>query len=341
MNRVDDVATDIFARHETFHPRYGWFRKAVKAAEQSPQAFTREDAPVELGVGKNMVRALRFWGKAAKLLAEVANPTQSRGVSIVPSWNGVALFGDAPGLDPYLELPGTLWLLHWWMLSKPSSLPVWWIALNQCGAIEFSAENLLSAVLHELQRVSSWQLPVEASIKKDVDCFLRMYAPRVTGRFALDDLLDCPFRELGLLETVWDEAQRYRFVVGPKPTLPIEIIVYACLDYLATTDPGGRTITLNRLASHPASPGRIFKLTEEDLVQALDQPRMIQTGLLVTASAGIRQLAVDGDPRQKAVDALESYYQRAGSLRATQGSLILGEQAAFHKRVSVQEGRPL
>lgn len=336
MNRVDEAAAEVFARHETFHPRYGWFRKAVIAAAKSPDVFTREDAPVELGVGKNMVRAIRFWGKAAKLLADVDNPERPRLASTVPSWNGAALLGEQPGLDPYLELPGSLWLLHWWMLAKPSWLPVWWITFNQFGSVEFSEEDLLGAVLDELRRVPSWALPVEASIKKDVDCLLRMYAPRVAGRFALDDLLDCPFRELGLLETVWDDAHRYRFVIGAKPTLPAEIVAYASLEYLSVTDPSARTSTISRLSLDPGGPGRVFKLTEEALAKALEDYGTTQNGVWLTSAAGVLQLAVDGDPRQQAVEALQSYYRRAS--HQVEGSLMLGEHGATHALEPVTGG---
>lgn len=336
MYRVDDAAAEVFARHETFHPRYGWFRKAVKAAAKSPDVFTRDDAPVELGVGKNMVRAIRFWGKAAKVLADVEYPERPRLASTVPSWNGAALLGEHPGLDPYLELPGSLWLLHWWMLAKPSSLPVWWITFNQFGAVEFSEEDLFGAVLDELRRVPSWSLPVEASIKKDVDCLLRMYAPRIAGRIALDDLLDCPFRELGLLETVWDDAHRFRFVIGVKPTLPAEIVSFACLDYLAITDPSARTCTISRLALNPGGPGRVFKLTDDAIAEALEYYGTTENGIRLTSVAGVQQIAVDGDPRRKAVEALQAYYRRAG--RQAEDPIILGQDAATNELEFVPGG---
>jgi hypothetical protein len=256
----------------------------------------------------------------------VDNPERPRLTWTVPSWNGAALLGEHPGLDPYLELSGSLWLLHWWMLAKPCSLPVWWIAFNQFGPVEFSEEDLLQAVLEELHRIPSWALPVEASIKKDVDCLLRMYAPRVAGRFALDDLLDCPFRELGLLEPVWDDAHRYRFVIGTKPTLPAEIVAYVCLDYLAAADPSARTSTISRLVWSPGSPGRAFKLTEEAVATALEQYGTTENGVRLTSAAGVLQLAVNDDPRQQAVKALLAYYRRAG--RQLEGRIMLGEHAA-------------
>ena len=30
--RLDESCERVFARHETFHPRYGWLKKAVDAA---------------------------------------------------------------------------------------------------------------------------------------------------------------------------------------------------------------------------------------------------------------------------------------------------------------------
>ena len=54
--RLAEAAERVFARHETFHPRYGWFRKAYAFVGNDPRIFTRQDAPVRMGVGKNMVR---------------------------------------------------------------------------------------------------------------------------------------------------------------------------------------------------------------------------------------------------------------------------------------------
>ena len=39
---------------------------------------------------------------------------------------GRALLDDEAGLDPYIEDPATLWVLHWQAVSATTSLPVWW-----------------------------------------------------------------------------------------------------------------------------------------------------------------------------------------------------------------------
>lgn len=308
MDRLEEAALSAFARHETFHPRYGWFRKGVKAAAETPDVFTKDSAPVELGVGKNMVRAIRFWGRAAKVLADTINPSRPRLPFTVPSYNGLALFDDEEGLDPYLERPGTLWLLHWWLLSPRSILPVWWLAFNRFEPIEFSEEDLLNFVTDELDR-TSWEMPVAASVKKDVDCVLRMYAPHVSDRFGLDDILDCPFRELGIIEVVRGEKRRYRFMLGPKLTLPPPILAYACFDFIARTDSTARTATLSRLIYDPCSPGRIFRLTEKALVDLLISYADTHPVLQIMSTAGMPQLAFGEDPGQLATQAVVSYYR--------------------------------
>ena len=81
--RLLEAAEPIFARHETFHPRYGWFRKAYAAVGSDPRMFARDDAPIQLGVGKNMVRAIRFWGTAAKLIEASPGSRRGRSASMV------------------------------------------------------------------------------------------------------------------------------------------------------------------------------------------------------------------------------------------------------------------
>ena len=301
--RLVEAANPTFARHETFHPRYGWFRKAYAVTRLDPQIFTREDAPVLIGVGKNMVRAIRFWGLAAKLIEDRQGP------GLVPTEFGYALFGES-GWDPYMEDPGTLWLLHWQLLAPPSLLPVWWIAFNEFHPVEFTDEVLDQAVAVGLESVGDWTKPHPSSIKKDVSALLRTYAPAERSKRSgnsIDDLLDCPLRELGLIRRS-QATGSYRFVLGEKPTLPPEIVSYAALDYLARTETGGNTATLSRLAHEPGAPGHAFKLTEADIFDALQQTATTTNALELASPTGAPQLSWSGDPAAVANEVLSSYY---------------------------------
>ena len=76
MDTLQECCRPVFGRHETFHPRWGWFSKAVFEGKTNPYVFQQSDAPLLLGVGKNMVRAIRYWGEASTLLKEVKPPKE-------------------------------------------------------------------------------------------------------------------------------------------------------------------------------------------------------------------------------------------------------------------------
>ena len=305
--RLVDAVQPWFARHETFHPRYGWFRKAYTQTARDPHVFGRDNAPVVIGVGKNMVRAIRFWGLAAKLIAPDPESRNRRSPEYTPTWRGHALFGEQ-GWDPYMEDPGTLWLLHWLLLAPPSGLPVWWLIFNEFDAVEFDDAELHGAVELQLDAATGWKRPHPSSLRKDLGAFLRTYAlPERSGRVGFDDLLDCPLRELNLIGRS-RATGRYRFTLGPKPTLPPAIVAHTALDYVARTVDGGSTVTLSRLAHEAGAPGRAFKLSEGELLAALTLALARIDGVDVMTPTGASQLVWSEDPATVATAILDDYY---------------------------------
>ena len=305
--RVTDAAERSFARHETFHPRYGWFRKAYQSVADDPDVFDAEDAPVRIGVGKNMVRAIRFWGLAADLIAEEPEPHRRR-KHLRTTPFGDQLFGKL-GWDPWMEDPGTLWLIHWRLLSAPSRLPVWWLAFNEFHPIEFTDDTLTGAVTDQL-RGTSWKSPHRSSLKKDVSALLRTYAPQDRGkRSSIDDALDCPLRELGLIRRATAPG-RYRFILGSKPLLPSAIATAAALDFADSTSASGNTIAVSRLVHEPGSPGKAFKLSEAELLAALEPTVQQLRGIGLTSSTGAHVLSWSESPGTLAETVLADYYGR-------------------------------
>lgn len=187
--RCDLACRPVFARHETFYPRYGWVKKACDAAASDSNVFNADDALVTLGVGKNMVRSIKFWGLAYRVLTEA--PLETRRVPHVqPTVIGSLMFGD-DGWDPYGEYVDTHWLLHWWLLAPGSLVPIWWLAFNEFPAVEFTDSHLVEFIA---DRVRDWADPHFSSIQKDVSCLLRMYALDEGERRTFDDLVEVESR---------------------------------------------------------------------------------------------------------------------------------------------------
>ena len=308
--RLTEAAAPVFARHETFHPRYGWFRKAYRCVAEDPHIFDQEDAPVRVGVGKNMVRAIRFWGLAADLITE-SSKRRGRRTRLETTSPGDLLFSDS-GWDPWMEDPGTLWLLHWRLLAARCRLPVWWLAFNEFHPIEFTDDDLEGAVSAQLDANADWNPPSRSSLKKDVSALLRTYAPQDRAkRRSIDDVLDCPLRELNLIRRATTPG-RYRFILGPKPELPPAVATAAALEYVARAGSTGNSIAVARLVHEPGSPGKAFKLTEADLLEVLEPTARRTEQIGLTTSAGAPLLSWSGPPEDLANGILNDYY-RAGA----------------------------
>lgn len=290
----------VFARHETFHPRFGWLKKGFDRASQNAQIFLQEDATVQLGVGKNMVRSIRYWASAFKILAN-DQPTEF----------GHQLLGPE-GWDPYLEDPASLWLLHWKLLEQTEVSPclatAWSYAFNQFRRSDFTQYDLFYDLCDYRDRISP--RTADSSIKKDALCILKMYVEQPIKSLTNEDSLDCPFTELGLMHTVGDK-HHYRFQIGLKPTLPPAIVAYACLSHYANQRFPGSTIPLSKLLYEPGSPGLVFKLTESSLCEALDQAGRQYGNLAIADGAGRLQFSFVGNPIVLANGILHQYYDQS------------------------------
>ena len=289
MNVVDLVPSPSFAGHETFTLRYGWLKKAVDATKADHLVFTLDNALVTLGVGKNMVRSIRHWGLATGVLEEDPSIPNNRGRSIRPSALGKLIFGRG-GLDPYLEDPGTLWLLHWHLTAMPEGPTTWYWAFNHCSEVEFTKDR----IIHQLQNLveqAGWSRIAPSSLQRDVDVFLRTYVPsRATRHMVLEETLDCPLAELGLIHEL-DGGRSYGFSRGDHPSLPIPVVCYAALQFWDHIAPQRQTLTFDEIAYRPGSPGRVFKLSEgalTDYLEGLESLTNRAIGYDVTA--GLRQL---------------------------------------------------
>jgi Protein of unknown function (DUF4007) len=296
-----------FARHETFHPRYGWLKKGFDAAKADPTVFLNKDATTVLGVGKNMVRAIRYWCVAYKVLTEVPSKENPRLNNVVPTTYGAQLLDD-DGWDPYLEDPGSLWLLHWMLLRSPCRAPAWWAIFNSSHSPEFSDE----ALLEELRRFcdeQEWGDVVDNSLDKDVRCLLRMYGSVTRGRDLPEDSVDSPFAELGLIRPVPGVAREWRINTGVKRDLPDDVVVYACLDYAEILGSDSRVFGVAGLARNDGSPGRAFALTEAALGDALSRYAESEGLIELTHAAGNRQLVVPSGLEVVKEAVVDCYYK--------------------------------
>lgn len=121
-----------FTGHDSFHCRSFWLKKGIDFIQNNGQF--NDNAVVELGVGRNMVNAVRYWLRCFDMTDEQDN------------LNDIArqIFDNTEGFDAYVEDKGTMWLLHYLLVTKGRA-SIYSIVFNQFRKerIEFSKEQLI------------------------------------------------------------------------------------------------------------------------------------------------------------------------------------------------------
>jgi hypothetical protein len=255
---------EVFSGHESFVCRYGWLPKLYETIANNPTAITNdEDAIVHLGIGRNMVKSIRFWGQAFDLIE-----TESSAIGLTDF--AKSLLDPDQGTDPFLENLSSLWKLHW-KLSTAANLAAWNVAFSQIRAPEISRSKFQNLVLARAKNRGS---SIAAStITQHVEIFLRTYdCSRLDVDTVPEESLGAPFQELRIFETVkLDGNETIRFFAHPKPGLDVHAFCFALSDYWRRAFPQSQTISFREITLAQNSPGAVFRLDETTAFTLLDQ----------------------------------------------------------------------
>ncbi|MBM97086.1 MAG: hypothetical protein CMI09_14710 [Oceanospirillaceae bacterium] len=298
-----------FSGHETFPLRYGWLKKCYDRVHEndgdvnSKRLCWGKDAIARFGVGKNMVSSIRHWAVVSGVVDELVGTNQ---VTITPL--GKLIFGEK-GVDPYLEHPSSLWLIHWKLATEWRKKTTWYWAFSYYSAVTFEREKLIIR-LH-----NRWPDVSKTTIKNDVDCFVRTYAVRSSsGKVGKEDSLECPLTELGLIKPI-STNDEFRFVRGPKATLGDGTFVYALLEFWNEFSPASSTLSFEAIAYEPGSPGRVFLLDENSIADRLFHiADVTNNALRWSETAGLKQVVRNPDFDFKlALDFVQKDFDRSNA----------------------------
>ena len=278
--------------HETFPLRYGWLKKAFDAvyATESDEGdnrsvFSGHDAIARLGVGKNMVASIRHWATAARIVAD--RPGRD---GIATTRLGNKIFGRN-GLDRYMENIATSWLVHWQLAGWGVRSTTWLWAFNYYSGIDFERESLARSIA-KFAEDGGWKRIANSTIKRDVACLVRTYVPQESrsSRASHEDRLESPLTELGLIRSLGTKDS-FRFVRGPKPSLGVGVLSYAITDFWRGAFNNSNTLSFEALAHEPGSPGQVFLLEENEMVEMLARLEDVTEGDYAwSETSGLKQL---------------------------------------------------
>jgi hypothetical protein len=294
-----------FAKHETFHIREGWLFKGMAAIAESAQAetpynfFLENDAPERLGMGRNMVRSLRYWMQATGLAAE---QYEGRSVPRLTEFGGLVWQND-----PYLENEGTLWLIHYYLSCNREEATSWYWFFNHFAPVSFGDKQAAEALQNWVITVEPDRRVARSSLKKDVACLLRTYLPDGKGSNP-ENLLESPLAPLGILAQFGDGAQnRYHWRKANADQLHSLILLYVLVDRQQKERSSLSEVRLSQVLQEPMNAGRVFNLTTAvltDLIATLNKEHP-DLSVRFVRTAGLDQLTL---PQVTCTEILTRYY---------------------------------
>lgn len=291
---VHNNKTYTFSGHESFPCKTLWLKKGYDFVT-SNQDFNTPEAVVSLGIGKNMVAAVRYWYKSFGL---------NKGTET--SWIADYIFDKNIGKDPYMEDLGTLWLLHFLLVyTGGASLYKMFFIDFQKERRLFEREQVVNFVKRKMTEAGKANLFNENTVKKDVGVLLLNYClprnPQSNEEFStllMDlDLL----RQSDKTENSEDKRSRYFFNIEGKRQVIPAIFLFALLTVKEENDNSIPYDTLHEL-------GLIFCMTDLEVIDMLKiLSEKYSNYLGYSDVAGIRQLQFTQQLDAKQV--LDNYYE--------------------------------
>ena len=288
-----------FRAHDTFFIRKGWLSKGMKYVHNKPDVFVAKDEnPMDvLGIGANMVKALRYWLQAVGLTEE---PNSGKRVQTFTPL-GQSVFTN----DRYIEELGTLYLLHYRLSSNKTDATAWYYFFNEFTMSEFSRDDFVEFLQRRIRMEDSDAAVAIRSLNDDFSCIINTYLPRYKtspNRVAPESNIDCPFGELGLIDILSKEKKTYRKAIPVASTISPWVALAIIVDQAGES----KEISLNELLTAPCNIGKTLNLDAISMLDVLYQIERIGK-IKINRTAGLDVIHIlEGLTFQDCVDA---YYQ--------------------------------
>lgn len=307
------IGKPIFSGHETFPLRYGWLKKVydqvVICSEDSKHIFSRESSIADFGVGKNMVNSMRHWALHVGLL-EVDAEGQLKNTRIADLF-----LNDTNGLDPWFEFDTSIWLIHWALANQKNLVTYYWL-FNKNNKPELDRDAFARSIKLYLDEMGL-KHPSDLTLKRDIECFIRNYTHRKSGKkdTITEESVEGPLAELGLINRIENDA--IELVRGAKPNLSTEAFLYFLVQFWNSEYFSSSTLSLEAVTYDEGSPGRIFLLDENAIIEYAEKIKYYNSGLEWSETAGVRQFSTKKTLNELTSETEKilknSYLKRAGT----------------------------
>ncbi len=280
-----------FSGHDSFPCRTLLLKKGYDFIANDGN-FNDDNAVVKLGVGKNMVSAIRYWYK-------VFGFSDENGFK----WIADYLFKEKIGKDNFLEDLGTLWLLHFLIVYyNYASLYNIFFAMFQKERKVFGKEHVVNFVKRKLKEAGQESSFNVNTVRRDINVLLQNYClpknPQMNEEFA-NLFLDLDLIKQNDKKTSGDD-NNYFFNIEGKRAVTEDIFLFAVM---TAKEEGAQVIDYDDIQKI----GLIFCMTDLEIISMLKRlSKKYPEHLAYSEHAGIRQLFINKEFDLQQI--LDNYY---------------------------------
>ncbi|MCR5322739.1 MAG: DUF4007 family protein [Lachnospiraceae bacterium] len=253
----------VINKHGSFYLRSGWGTKIIQAVEADDMIFSpanEQEAVDRIGLGRVMIKALRYWADALGLTTEekVQGGIAERRTD---------LFDLLEANDRYFQKPGSLLLLHRNIALNEENATAWYWAFNEFDKQAFTKEEFVDG-LHYFLAVNEMSIK-KAAVDKEFNCFKNTYLAE--KKFDIKTVMDEDtypfFGSLHLLRI--NEDKKFEKTYLTKAEMPLHILIYA----IAKDNPeesGHRgQVSIDKIMEEKRQVGKYFPMRYSKLIDML------------------------------------------------------------------------
>lgn len=253
----------VINKHGSFYLRSGWGTKIIQAVEADDMVFSpvnEQEAVDRIGLGRVMIKALRYWADASGLTTEekVQGGIAERRTD---------LFDLLEANDRYFQKPGSLLLLHRNIALNEKNATAWYWAFNEFDKQAFTKEEFVDG-LHYFLAVNEMSIK-KAAVDKEFNCFKNTYL--ADKKFDIKTVMDEDtypfFGSLHLLRV--NEDKKFEKTYLTKAEMPLQILIYAIAKDNPEESSHRGQISIDKIMEEKRQVGRYFPMRYTKLIDML------------------------------------------------------------------------
>lgn len=241
-----------YGQHQSFYLRINWLRKALKHLSDGG-FLNKEEAAEQLGLGKNMVQSLRYWVDATDVISTEKNLVK------------ISEFGKLLNkYDRFIEMRDSASIIHLHLVDEQEPSTTWYWYFNYFNKKVATKDELLIELIAWIAQ-NDKKKPSESSLKRDIDCLVRMYSDKERPDDP-EEVIQSPLSIIGLI------AEQKKNVLRRSPKyeeIGLGALMYCLLKYGEKHEMN--VLSVEEIEKKECLWGRIYNLQRNEIIKALEE----------------------------------------------------------------------